>query len=255
MVALVKGVGHDDVVCAGNISALPQMDLVWTADEAERFFSSGNERTPASFDKAGKFGFHLAAADEIGFIIDLMNENMQSHDVYMTMTWEYLSDKVPGFTWLKPVWLDVTTCGLSDVEAPKGKSVFTLESPKWVNKKLDGALVGMGTHVHDGGISVEVFQNSKPICTSISKYGQTAAYRSPPIQMENATLAKLMSAANVHISEQSICYNAGTTKKGDEFTIQGKYDFNKYKPMINDDAEPSDVMTIAIMFIALPQHT
>jgi hypothetical protein len=168
------------------------------------------------------------------------------------MTWEYLSDKVPEFDYVKPVWLDYTTCGLSDTDPPKGQDKFVLESPKWTTT-FDGTIMGMGTHVHDGGLRVQVFQNDKQICQSDSIYGGNPEYISPPIMMDNKALAEAMSVDNTHISQQSICYNSGMMKKGDTFHLKGTYDFSQHPPMLNNNAEPSDVMAISIMFIGIPR--
>jgi hypothetical protein len=82
MVGLIKGPEHFDASCGTNASSLPHMALDWEASDSERFISSGNERTPAWFQRAnGKWGQHFAKGDEMGFIIDLMNTNMESHDV------------------------------------------------------------------------------------------------------------------------------------------------------------------------------
>jgi hypothetical protein len=83
------------------------MAILSTAAESERFFSSGNERTPADIYQTGiKAGYHVAKEDKWSFIVDLMSQNMMAKDVYLTITFEYVPENEPGFQKTKVIWLD-----------------------------------------------------------------------------------------------------------------------------------------------------
>lgn len=41
--------------------------------KTERYFSSGNERSPFRFDAGGNTGYYLGDTDMISWVVDLMN--------------------------------------------------------------------------------------------------------------------------------------------------------------------------------------
>lgn len=71
-------VGIDSTVCA------PFLVAGTTASRSERYFVTGNERTPFTYYQDGieKAAYHLDPADKFGFILELMNMNMQDEIVY-----------------------------------------------------------------------------------------------------------------------------------------------------------------------------
>jgi hypothetical protein len=55
-----------------------------------------------------------------------------------------------------------------------------------------------------------------------------------------------------HISTASSCLNIGSFKKGDHFVVTGYYDFQKHQNMRNDEGNPKKLMTISLMWAAVP---
>jgi hypothetical protein len=114
----------------------------------ERFFSSGNERTPTAFgDVIGattKSVFQLRPSDNISAQLELMNMSEEQKKVYLTVDWEYIPGNRPqGFGIAKAMWLDITGCGISSYGPPAGKLQFTIPSRDW-QSKFNGKMLGVG---------------------------------------------------------------------------------------------------------------
>src|ERR1700742_1371485 len=104
-----------------------------TVKNSERYFASGNERTPVTFHPRGApvTAYHLDADDKFVFIIELMNMNMVDSEVYLTVTYDIIDGPLPqGWKEVKPVYLDANQC-VSEVESPKGQSKFSIQSKPW----------------------------------------------------------------------------------------------------------------------------
>ena len=48
--------------------------------------------------------------------------------------------------------------------------MFKISSSPWTSD-FDGELLSVGGHLHDGGLTVTIYRNSRAICTSRAKYG------------------------------------------------------------------------------------
>jgi hypothetical protein len=94
MVAINKGPGRKDPTCVDNYRSLPHIDVGSSAQNSERFFSSGNERTTVDVSLSNEVnsGYYIKSADQFSFIVDLMNDNMEAKVVYMTITYEVSLD-------------------------------------------------------------------------------------------------------------------------------------------------------------------
>ena len=93
-----------DPTCVGKFS-LPHMLMQSDPSKSERFFSVGNEKTPASFNppwvKDQVLGYHLYATDKFSFIVDLMNQNKEDKTVYMYLTYDYVEGHPSGIDNIK----------------------------------------------------------------------------------------------------------------------------------------------------------
>jgi hypothetical protein len=260
MVALAVGPGRWDSTCyeTGYEKSLPHFAIGTDAQHSERWFASGNERTPADltqFVKAGKkIGYFIKKTDEHRFIVDLMNMNMKSELVYLTMTYDLLEGAYPeGWLDLKPVWLDVDQCGMSEVKPKKDESVFTISSVPW-KPSVEGEIVGIGTHLHDGGAALRVeVNNGTNACNSVAKYGEIPEYvwKAPPGAMSGDS-----KIAEKHISSMSTCYykDVGVTQmtKDQTWTLMGDYNYNKFEGNL-EDGEQQDIMAIALVYVTQPK--
>lgn len=72
MVGFVSGKTRWDPTCYGKVS-LPHWSISSMPSKTERYFSSGNERSPFRFDAGGNTGYYLGDTDMISWVVDLMN--------------------------------------------------------------------------------------------------------------------------------------------------------------------------------------
>jgi hypothetical protein len=154
MVHFTAGPSKFDPVCYGKIS-LPHTAVRQFPSTAERYFSSGNERSVFDFNLGGTDlskgqGYYLTPQDKFMYLIDLMNMNMDDRSVYMTMTYDYLPGELPpGWNQTKTVWLDANSCGTSEVPSPKDSGSFTIQSYEWT-PNFEGRIIDAIGHLHDG---------------------------------------------------------------------------------------------------------
>jgi hypothetical protein len=139
------GNGHKDSTCP--IGVLP----------GERFFSSGNERTPTSFGDVLmtspnkiKSAFPLKPADTLFAQFELMNITpVEMRGVYLVVDWEWFAPSAADEkVWkrARAMWLDITGCGASSKGVPAGKRVFDY-GWSWTSN-FNGDMLGVGTLLH-----------------------------------------------------------------------------------------------------------
>jgi hypothetical protein len=246
MVVMVTGPNRWDPTCKGNTTALPFFVTNTSPETTERVFSSGNERTAADVSVSNLHaGYYFRPDDKLTFIIDLMNTNPEPKLVYMTMTYEYVPGDTKNWDDLKPLWLDVNQCGVSDVAAlPQNE--FSLKAKPWVSN-IEGQVLGLGTHLHDAGSHLEVIVNDRVICDSHAKYGTSSGFVS-------AAMGTM--PADKHLSEMATCYQGpyelGYVKKGDIVGLEGFYNYTANPGMVDDDGNRSDIMAIGMVYIKVP---
>jgi hypothetical protein len=258
MVSFVVGPGRWDPTCYNNDKSLPHFAIGSDPKHSERNFASGNERTPAdltSFIKNGKkIGYFLQKTDEYRYIVDLMNMNMNDKTVYVTMTYDFFDGPIKeGWTDLQPIWLDVDQCGMSDIHPPKDKAAFTLLSQAWT-PNVEGEVVGIGTHLHDGGTTLTIIVDNKTeACNSVAKYGETPdfIYKMPASGMHGPDVK----IAEKHISSMSTCYFNGIgvnqMDKKQSWVLKAEYNYDEHSGNW-EDGEPNEIMAIGIVYVAVP---
>ena len=136
----------------------------WLGLAGERFFASGDERTPIGFPQG--YGYRVRWYDSWNLLVDLMNHATTSKTVYvqLTVTYRPASESVKP---LKPVWLDIDQCGDSEYSILAGYSDTHWD---W-RVNVPGKVVAMLGHVHGHGIAVEATNESKggaSICRSVA---------------------------------------------------------------------------------------
>jgi len=212
--------------------------------------------------------------------LELMNMRAEPKDVYLTLDYEYIPGPRPqGWKIAKAMWLDITNCGISSVNPPRGKMQFKMASRPWTSS-YDGELLGVGGHLHDGGLTVNIYQNKQVICASQAQYGVgssdgSAVKNQPPTHGDSRAStpkggapAKALPSSDghqmvrrdggphggmdgkPHIKAMTVCTNMGKIKKGDTFYIDANYDFTKHEGMKSPAGAYTEVMGIAIMYAA-----
>jgi hypothetical protein len=247
MVLMAKGQGKSDATCSSSAFSLPHFAVGGTGANTERIFASGNERTTIDMaPKDGrKFGYKVNNGDSFHLLVDLMNLNTTDKSVYLTLDYKYANGSAPGYTNVKPVWLDIAQCGTSEVPAKTG--AYTL--PYTWTSNFAGTLVGGGGHLHDGGTNSQFLNNGAEFCNSVAAYGTKPEYVDPGGGMDHGDGGH-GHAGGMHISEMSLCPQGSTIKPGDKITLNGVYDANKYPQMVHDGKLHS-VMSIGILYYAV----
>jgi hypothetical protein len=241
-----------DPTCVNEKDSLPHFAIASTPKHSERSFASGNERTPADltiWSPAGKkAAYHVKKADRFRTIVDLMNMNMDDRVVYLTMTYDFLDGPLPaGYLDLKPIWFDVDQCGLSEVKAPQNKGNFDLPAKPWF-PNFEGEMTVLGGHLHDGGVTAQMFVNDTLVCDSVAKYAEK-----PEFVFKGTSMASGEKIAENHISSMKVCYFSGdhVLNKMTPWTLKAKYDYEKYTGNLEADGDQANIMSIAIAFAAV----
>ena len=137
----------------------------WLGLAGERFFASGNERTPLSLPPG--YGYRVRWYDSWNLLVDLMNHAPVAQTVYFQVTFTYRPPWDPVKP-VRPVWLDIDQCGDSKYAIPEG---FSDSHWDW-SVNVPGKVVAMLGHVHGHGIAVEATNESQggaSICRSTAE--------------------------------------------------------------------------------------
>lgn len=208
-----------------------QSQVCPTKKYGDRFFASGNERTPVNIcvDGKEKAGYYIGPNDQIGMVAELMNMAMEPREAILTMSYEYIPAVPKGFSKVKSYWLDIGGCGSSSFPAEK-KGTFEYSSPMWISNTT-GRITFVASHLHDGGTHTEIRKNGKVICDSTASYG-------------------MCSDQKVHISHISECTRLGAVRPGDEWSLTAYYNTSKHTPMTNMDGSLEPIMGISLIYVA-----
>lgn len=221
-------------------SLLNREDIVCPENQlGERFFASGNERTPFDLSSSGsdKTGYYLGDNDKMFMMAELMNMGHHKQEVTLTMTFEFIPILPEGFEKSRPYWLDIGGCGSSDFPA-KVDSVFQYSSVPFIGG-ITGRITNVMSHLHDGGTHVEIKKNDKIICDSQAYY-KNFIHSHTDESME-------------HISSLTTCKALENTKPEDEWSITAHYNTIKHLPMTTKSGDLEPVMGIAMVYVAEPK--
>jgi stress up-regulated protein Nod 19 len=154
-----------------------------------------------SKDGSIESGFHIDEKTKFILQYDLVNYNVETKKVYVTLDMEYVEGQI-GMEATSDL-LSVTGCKIAEPKTdPNG--AITTES-KSFPVLVDGTIVGIKGHLHNGGISMTMLLNGKEICTSNAEYDK-----------ENG------------ISGMSPCDQPIKVKKGDLISMKSIYDITKH---------------------------
>jgi hypothetical protein len=162
------------------------------------------------------------------------------------MTYDYLPGDPLGIDDVRPIWLDVMQCGVSEFNPPKQSGSFTSTSFPW-QSDVDGELLGMVGHLHDGGLRLMVEADGVPACNSDASYGDSKEF------VESDVMGFANEAPSTHLSRMGVC-TKGTlavkkVTKGQRWVIKAEYDYGKHKGLTNDAGKQMHVMGIALAFV------
>jgi hypothetical protein len=212
--------GKADATCAGKGPGLL----------GERFFASGDERTPVDLSSV-PYGYKVNSTETWNMVFDLMNWQTTSKTVKIRMTWKYATGTDhTGRAALRPVWLDIAQCTLNSyISVPNGVSDSHYD---W-KTTFGGKLIAAAGHIHDHGVNIEITNESSGgslLCNSIAGYGGPG-YETPD--------------GRKHVSSMNVCTGnpISTIKKGQTLRLHANYNVPEgHHPL-------DDAMGIAIAYI------
>jgi hypothetical protein len=137
-------------------------DLTCPSSPGDRFFATGKERT--RMDLPDGYGYHWAYdhTNYWGMVahLDGMHGSGQNN-VYIRLKMGFTTD--PLTTPIRPVWVDVNGSCTGDptFDVPKSTDEtnrFRLSAP--LDMPASGDFIGMGGHLHDGGVRLKLKNHS-----------------------------------------------------------------------------------------------
>jgi hypothetical protein len=184
----------------------------------QRFFASGNERTPGLFPPG--FGYYVDGGNWSG-IFHVMNHGTEARTVWFRLRVRWSPAAAGGVLPLTPIWLDMNNCRTSEYAVPAGPS-----SSHWTwTSTLTGRVISTGGHVHNGGVRTTLSNKTtgQHLCTSWAGWGKNPAYQGS-------------------IESMSVCSwdRVGTVQKGQVLDLESVYDAPQAVP---------DAMGIMMAFV------
>jgi len=136
-----------------------------------RVFASGNERT--GFALPDGFGMPVGQGLWRG-AVELMNTSHDLKLVYVQLTARWLPRATPDIKPVTSVWLDIDSCGDSEVDIPAGVTDIPWD---WTSN-ISGRVITAGGHLHDGGkwLGFTNDTTGEHVCTSVAGYGADPSY-------------------------------------------------------------------------------
>jgi hypothetical protein len=212
--------GKSDVTCAGKGPGLL----------GERFFASGNERTPVDLTSL-PYGYKVNSSETWNMVFDLMNWATTSQKVKIRMTWKYATgtDHTSRAA-LRPVWLDIAQCTLNSYYSPG----FGLQDAHYDWKStFGGKVIAAAGHIHDHGVNIEITNETKKslICNSVATTGGPGYVT----HLDGRS----------HVSGMNVCTGnpVATITKGDTIRLHSIYNIGETHHTVED------AMGIGLLYI------
>ncbi|MCX7621284.1 MAG: hypothetical protein N2037_10625, partial [Acidimicrobiales bacterium] len=187
--------------------------------DARPLVGTGAERTPIAFPDP--YAILIGEDDVWGAVWHLMNMTDTTQTLYVKYTVGLQRGATPENTRpLTPFWTDWDGCPAGDVRVVPGDggpgSVYSL-SHQWAMPSA-GIVVGIGGHLHEGGIDVVVsHQDGTEMCRSSAVYGSMG-----------------------HLDRIVPCLLHDTVATGEQLMVTANYD---------NSARYEDVMGMAVLYV------
>ena len=182
----------------------------------------------------------------------------------LTLEWEYISmakaKAAGGFRSIRTAFLDIDgVCGsftdTSDVDVPKGQTVFKLGMELAWTATVAGHIITTFTHVHDGGVLLETTRNGKVVCATVPVYGGQPGFVDPSPaggaggrQQHHGDDAGYRGLA--HVSGMAPCEGLGRIEVGDVWSVVATYNFTERPAMVDHHGTTVPIMGITSLYFA-----
>jgi hypothetical protein len=104
--------------------------------------------------------------------------------------------------------------------------------------------------LHDGGVVLNVYKNNDVICASKAKYGMGGGHHHGRRSLSKRQGTGPSADGKSHIAEMTTCSLMGAVSRSDSIWIDAQYDFNTHAGMTSPSGAYTEVMGIAIMYLA-----
>jgi hypothetical protein len=246
----------------------------------ENIFMSGNERGPTDYAVAGgmKSGYSLEPHDTLMLNTELQNWTDKEKFVWETITYEIMDGTRQDYTSSKIVWLTIgkeenPSMGLchyfGQAESPWGatnltgrdqpiRAAFSEHSRIW-RTDANAKILQAAGHLHDGGLSVDIYQNDELMCNSEAKYETGGeAPHSHGGGMAGMNMKRQLEGGSwknteiPHITELPRCNfpDGRTLKSGDGLYMAANYDLDKFRGVKQADGKIDMIMGMAGILVA-----
>jgi hypothetical protein len=139
-------------------------------------------------------------------------------------------------------------------------------------RKLISCSMSTGGHLHDGGVSLQVYMGEKVICDSVSLYsengggmgasgampvGKPGAAGSTVVKRHGPDMAvEVKKDKPLHIDHQEVCLfpDGLPITKGTTMHLQANYDFSKHDGIRNAKGELDEVMGITGTLVVFDKY-
>jgi hypothetical protein len=174
--------------------------------------------------KDGKFnaGYYLAKNSDVLQMIDIVNYNNKTVNIFTVSELEYVQGKPAGLLPAISVAIALGMCdGASGMkllepmakgQTADGKKTFSIAGRDVVVAR-DGYILNWHGHMHDGGVAMSAKLNGKEVCTSKALYG------GPGHEGTGAKGEKWTTINSMEFCEEPI-----KVSKGDNLTITADFD-------------------------------
>jgi hypothetical protein len=198
--AVFTDLSRDDPVC-GRDTLLGQL--------GHRIFAAGNERTGGAMPEG--FGVPVGQGPW-GGVLELMNMSTEPRIVYIEATVRWVPAATPGIAPVTPVWLDIDSCGDSEVDVGSGRTDLVWDWPS----TLTGRIVAAGGHVHDGGVWLSLHNqgNGEHVCTSVAGYGTRPEFMGSVESMSYCVWDRLGALRTGDVLRLTARYNTAAPQQG-----------------------------------------
>ncbi|KAJ8604205.1 hypothetical protein MRB53_041918 [Persea americana] len=133
------------------------------------------------------------------------------------------------------------------------KTNSTFEYSFWppYQSNYTGAVIGMGSHLHDGGTHLDITLNATNICESVPTYGGNSGYIDAPGAMMSMDGDSFGMPPMKHISSITSCYapNTNMINIGDAISVNAYYNFTEHAGMLDEDGSYMDVSQVVELMI------
>ncbi|CAJ2505383.1 Uu.00g127770.m01.CDS01 [Anthostomella pinea] len=203
----------------------------------EHFFQSGDERFAVNLaggNGSRKSGYYYSNA-KVGLIAELINLNPNPQSAFVTVEYEFLPKNFADWEQMTSLMLDASgLCNDFRIPPPRGVDAFPLEMSPGFVMPFPAVVGGVGGHVDDGAVDLQVLKNGEVACSIVPGYGQTPG--------------SIGGSGKIHISNMSACIGLRLTAPGDEWAVMAHYDFKQHEP-IRRGPIPAPVKGILVAYL------